>query len=899
MSERYNITETENKWRARWSEADCFATREDSDKEKYYVLEMFPYPSGRIHVGHVRNYTLGDVVARYRKAQGFNVMHPMGWDAFGLPAENAAIERGEHPNKWTHENIKVMKEQLKSMGLSIDWSREFATCDPDYYRHEQAMFLKFLEKGIAYRKESVVNWDPVDNTVLANEQVIDGCGWRTGAPVERRKLNQWFLKITDYADELLEEVGKLERWPEKVRIMQENWIGKSQGLQFKWSLIPPRHPDRAQRAEGSPSLTDGDPSTTELRSSAQDDSFIEVFTTRPDTLFGASFLALSPDHPMAAELATGKEGFEAFVKKCQSIGTSEEALAQAEKLGFDTGYTATHPLLGREVPVYIANFILMDYGTGAIFGVPAHDQRDWDFATKYNLPILPVISTEGRQPEAERSEQDDSGSDPSTSLGMTMQEAYTGPGSLINSQWLDGMDIESAKAEVIKRCEADGTGFGTVQFRLRDWGVSRQRYWGCPIPIIYCEDCGAVPVPEDQLPVTLPEDVSFDKPGNPLAHHPTWKNCACPKCGKDATRETDTFDTFFESSWYQFRYCDPKNETLPVAKDKAGYWLPAGGGVEQYIGGVEHAVLHLLYARFFTKAMRDCGFVDCSEPFTGLFTQGMVTHETYKDAEGKWLFPNEYEALSDKSAAKIGPPIKMSKSKKNVIDPQDIIDTYGADAVRLFILSDSPPERDLEWTEAGIEGAWKFVNKLHRLVSDVISGLPEANTPAPSEFTDAALALRKAAHKAAEGMSKDIENFHMNKAVARIRELSNDISGFKPADDSSMWALREALEILVKLFNPMMPHLAEELWSLLGHDIMLAESNWPEADPALLKEDSVTIGVQVNGKMRTTISLAPDASEEEAKEVALAQDNVKRFVEGKQVRKFIYVPGKIVNVVAG
>ncbi len=573
MSDRYSIKDTESKWRRTWEERKVFATSEDPEKSKYYVLEMFPYPSGRIHVGHVRNYTLGDVVARYKTAKGFNVIHPMGWDAFGLPAENAAIERGEHPGKWTRENIASMRTQLKSMGLSIDWSREVATCEPDYYRHEQAMFLKFLEKGIAYRKESMVNWDPVDNTVLANEQVIDGKGWRTGAPVERRKLNQWFLKITDYAEELLSCLDNLPRWPEKVRIMQSNWIGKSQGLQFKWQVV-----------------------------GSKDE--VEVFTTRPDTLFGASFIGLAPDHPLTLKLCEGKAGFADFIKQCQAGGTSEAAIEQAEKIGFDTGYKATHPLLEHEVPIYVANFILMDYGTGAIFGVPAHDERDFAFATKYKLQILPVIAGEG-----------------------DIELPYTGTGKTINSQWLDGLEIDAAKAAIIKKCEEIKNGNGVTQYRLRDWGVSRQRYWGCPIPIIHCEVCGVVPVPEKQLPVTLPEDVTFDKPGNPLAHHPTWKHVNCPKCGHKAQRETDTFDTFFESSWYQFRYCDPKNEKLPVAKDKAKYWMP----VEQYIGGVEHAVLHLLYARFFTKIMRDCGYIDCDEPFLGLFTQGMVTHETYQD----------------------------------------------------------------------------------------------------------------------------------------------------------------------------------------------------------------------------------------------------------------------------
>lgn len=857
-TERYNIRETEEKWRKTWADRACFAVTEDPAKPKYYVLEMFPYPSGRIHVGHVRNYTLGDVVARYRRAQGFNVIHPMGWDAFGLPAENAAIERGQHPAKWTYENIGVMREQLKSMGLSIDWSREVTTCAPDYYKHEQRMFLDFLKKGIAYRKESMVNWDPVDNTVLANEQVIDGKGWRTGAPVERRKLNQWFLKITDYAEELLSSLATLDRWPEKVRIMQENWIGKSQGLQFQWSVA----------------------GTSEA---------IDVFTTRPDTLFGASFLALAPDHPLTQKLAAGKPGFAEFIKECQAAGTSEAAIEQAEKIGFDTGHTATHPLLGRAVPIYIANFILMDYGTGAIFGVPAHDARDFEFATKYKLQILPVVM-------------------PPEGLPSPMTESYNGPGILANSEFLNGLDVDAAKKEVIKRCENLKNGQGVTQYRLRDWGISRQRYWGCPIPIIHCEACGAVPVPENQLPVTLPEDVTFDKPGNPLEHHPTWKHVSCPSCKKPARRETDTFDTFFESSWYQFRYCDPKNESLPVEKSKAQYWMP----VEQYIGGVEHAVLHLLYARFFTKIMRDCGYVDVSEPFSGLFTQGMVTHATFKDSAGKWLYPSEVEnkdgalvKTDDGTPVTTGRIEKMSKSKKNVVDPEDILNTYGADAARLFILSDSPPERDLEWTESGIEGAWRFVNKLHRMVTENLQNLSDFKDRWPPLFPSETgqihqgLMLRQQAHKTINAVAKDIEDFAMNKAVARVRELSNVISAFKAENKEDKWALREALEILVQLINPMMPHLAEELWALLGHKTLLVDTPWPKADPALLTEDSVTIGVQVNGKVRASITLAPNASEDEARTIALAQDNVQKAMDGKPVKKFIYVPGKIVNVVAG
>jgi len=857
MSERYNIKETEAKWQKSWHAANVFNVTEDTSKPKYYVLEMFPYPSGRIHVGHVRNYTLGDVVARYKNSKGFNVLHPMGWDAFGLPAENAAIERGEHPNKWTHENIKAMREQMKPMGLSIDWGREFATCDPEYYAHEQRMFLKFLEKNIAYRKESVVNWDPVDNTVLANEQVIDGCGWRTGAPVERKKLNQWFLKITDYAEELLSSLNTLDRWPEKVRLMQENWIGKSVGLQFKWDI-------------------------------AGSNKQIEVYTTRPDTLFGASFIALAPDHPMAKELAEGKTGFGEFIKQCQAQGTSEAAIEKAEKIGFDTGHKATHPLLGREVPVYIANFILMDYGTGAVFGVPAHDQRDHDFASKYNLPILPVVIPENAEDFS------------------VEKEAYTGDGILNNSEFLNGLSIEEAKKAVISKCEENKTGFGTTQYRLRDWGISRQRYWGCPIPIIYCDDCGAVPVPEDQLPITLPEDVSFDKAGNPLDNHPTWKNVNCPNCGKAAKRETDTFDTFFESSWYQFRYCDPKNEKLPVDKEKAAYWLPKDGGVDQYIGGVEHAVLHLLYARFFTKAMRDCGFVESNEPFNGLFTQGMVIHETFKDENSKWIFPTDAikndngEWVHKKTGKKVivGSPIKMSKSKKNVIDPEEILDTYGADAARLFILSDSPPERDLEWTESGIEGAWRFVNKVYSTFISIDFGCyPFDSNEEDFQFTDKAKDLRRLTHKTIKNVGEAIEAFAMNKAVAQLREFYNGITAFKHNDKGEEFAFLEAVEAFVVMINPIMPHLAEELWEHVNGKTVLTSQPWPKYKEGLLTSDTIKIGVQVNGKVRATITLPADANQDKAQEIALAEEKVQRAMDGKSLRKFIYVPGRIVNVV--
>lgn len=846
---RYNIKDSEAKWQQVWQDRKSFEVTEDPAKEKCYVLAMLPYPSGRIHVGHVRNYTLSDVVARYKKAKGFNVLNPMGWDALGLPAENAAMERGTHPKDWTYKNIAQMKEQLLSMGLAIDWSREIATCDPDYYRHEQKMFLDFYKKGLAYRKELVVNWDPVENTVLANEQVVDGCGWRSGAPVERRKLYQWFFKITAYADELLEGIQTLERWPDKVRLMQENWIGKSTGAQFRFDLTT---------ADGT----------------------VEVYTTRPDTLYGASFVALAADHPLAEKLAGEKNGFKEFVKACQAVGTSEEAIEKAEKIGFDTGHKVAHPFIeSKELPVYLANFILMDYGTGAIFGCPAHDQRDFDFATKYGLDILPVISA----PEDE-----------------TLP--YIGEGTLMNSDFMNGLPVEDAKAAAIQKLEALGRGSGVTNFRLRDWGVSRQRYWGCPVPFVHCESCGLVPVPEDQLPVELPYDINYDAPGNPLDRHPTWKNVACPQCGRDARRETDTCDTFFESSWYFLRYLDPKNKARGFADEKSNYWMP----VDQYIGGVEHAVLHLLYSRFFTRALKSCGYDVPDEPFAGLFTQGMVTHATYKDKDGHWVFPVEIEEkdgklvkTTDGSPVTIGRIEKMSKSKKNVVDPQDIIDCYGADAARFFILSDSPPDRDLEWSEAGIEGAWKYINKLYRVVIESKDRLGEKNLPMPASLSENAKELRTATHKTIDGVGKDIDAFHMNKAVARIREFSNALASFQTKENGDDWALREGYEALIRLMNPMIPHLAEELWAALGHETLLADESWPKADPALLKTDSITIAVQINGKVKSTITLPSDAGKDEAEKTALAEDAVQKALEGKTIRKIIVVPGRIVNVVAG
>lgn len=854
---RYNIQETETKWREKWEEAGAFTPSEDKSKKKYYVLEMFPYPSGRIHVGHVRNYSLGDVVARYRKVCGYNVMHPMGWDAFGLPAENAAIDNNRHPAEWTYANITGMRKQLKSMGLSLDWSCEIATCHPEYYKHEQAMFLDFYEKGLAYRKESVVNWDPIDNTVLANEQVIDGKGWRTGAPVERKKLNQWFLKITDYADELLNDLDTLERWPEKVRIMQKNWIGKSEGVTF----------------------------TLNIKDS---DLSFDVYTTRPDTIFGVSFAALSLDHPLTAKLVEGKEGFEAFKKACEAVGTSEAAIEQAEKIGFDTGYKIINPFdPDIEIPLYIGNYVLMEYGTGAVMGVPAHDQRDYEFAQKYNIDIPVVICPEGEDVES-----------------FSLQgAAYTDDGILINSQFLNGMNVADAKEKTMSKIEELGIGTRTTQYRLRDWGVSRQRYWGCPIPFVHCDECGVVPVPKEQLPVELPEDVSFDKPGNPLAHHPTWKQTTCPKCGNKAERETDTFDTFFESSWYFARYCDPRNSDAAFDADKANYWL----GVDQYIGGVEHAVLHLLYARFFTKAMRDCGYLNIDEPFTGLYTQGMVTHITYKDENDKWLFPTQvqeghnggYVITDTGTPVKAGRVEKMSKSKKNVVDPEDILSSYGADATRLFILSDSPPDRDLEWTENGVDGAWKYINRLHKIFIENIEFTKSAPEKCPDKLSEGASELRRKAHMTARDVAQDFENFHMNKAVARLRELSNMIEAHKLnlKDAGDLFALKESLSYLAQCMNPILPHLAEEVWALMGNETMLVFESWPIVDESLLKTDSVKIAIQVNGKVKTTIHLPRDAQEAEAKELALANDDIVRAIDGMNLRKFIYVPNRIINLV--
>ena len=847
-SDRYNFLEAEQRWRAAWAEARSFAAVTDPTRPKYYVLEMFPYPSGKLHVGHARNYTMGDVLSRFKRARGFNVLHPMGWDAFGLPAENAAIASKIHPATWTYDNIKTMRGQLQQIGLSYDWDREIATCHPGYYRHEQKMFLDFLKAGLAYRKESWVNWDPVDHTVLANEQVIDGRGWRTGALVEKRQLAQWNLKITDFAEELLEGIETLDRWPERVRVMQANWIGRSEGARLFFDLV-------------------GD---------GFDHEQLEVFTTRPDTLFGASFCAVSANHPIALRLAAEDPAIAEFNAECNRIGTSEAAIETAEKMGFRTRVSVKHPLIpDQTLPVYIANFVLMEYGTGAIFGCPAHDQRDLDFANKYQLPVHVVVRpADGPAP------------------AVTTEAFVTTDGVAVNSGFLDGLSVAQAKRAVIDHLERDGRGKGTIQYRLRDWGVSRQRYWGCPIPIIHCDKCGIVPVPESQLPVELPEDVSFDQPGNPLDRHPTWKYVDCPSCGGAARRETDTFDTFFESSWYFARFCSPRAETA-FEKQDVEYWLP----VDQYIGGIEHAILHLLYSRFFVRALKRCGYLDLEEPFAGLFTQGMVCHETYKDETGAWLYPEETVTAEDGSVAdRAGHPVtrgrieKMSKSKKNTVGLDEICGSYGADTARLFLMSDSPPERDLEWTESGIEGTWRYVNRLYRLVAENAARLAPLGTKPTG-----ASATRRMTHKTIAALTEDLDNFRYNRGVARLRELSNHLE--EVAATAEPAELRESLEAMVGLLAPMMPHLGEELWRLLGHNTMLVDRPWPEAEPALTRDDVVTVAVQVNGKLRATLDLARDLDQDSAQEAALASPAVQRALEGKPVRKVIVVPNRIINVV--
>lgn len=853
--DRYNFKTSEQKWQQRWDDAGCFTATEETTRPKYYVLEMFPYPSGRIHMGHVRCYTIGDVVARYKRAKGFNVLHPMGWDAFGLPAENAAFENKVHPAKWTRENISSMRDQLKSMGLSYDWQRELATCEPEYFQHEQKMFLEFLKAGLAYKRESWVNWDPIEQTVLANEQVIDGKGWRSGAPVERQRLSQWFLKITDYADDLLETLAELERWPEQVRLMQANWIGRSEGAQILFDLV-----GRSDK--------------------------LEVFTTRPDTLFGASFCAVAANHPLALEAAESDLELAAFIERCNRMGTSEAAIETAEKEGYCTSLKARHPFSEEwELPVYVANFVLMEYGTGAIFGCPAHDQRDLDFARKYELDVVPVVAPDSVDP----------------SEFAVGNEAFIGDGRLINSEFLDGLDVESGKRKAIEVLENKGAGESRITYRLRDWGVSRQRYWGCPVPVIHCAKCGTVPVPDAALPVTLPDDVNFEQSGNPLDHHPTWKHVDCPDCGGPAERETDTFDTFFESSWYFVQF-GAKDQNRRFTAEEAAYWMP----VDQYVGGIEHAILHLLYSRFFCRALSDCGYLDLKEPFAGLLTQGMVCHETYRDGEeGPWLFPDDVTPGPDGSYVNksSGKPVvsgrseKMSKSRKNVVDPASIIDSYGADTARLFMLSDSPAARDLEWTDSGIDGAWRYANRLWRMVVEAEHPIAPFGSEKPTSFDDESVELLRKANKTIDDVSGDFEAFRFNRAVARVRELTNALAALPGDAPDRAWCRRFGFEVAVAMIGPVMPHLAEELWSQLGHERLLADTPWPVADSAYLTVETVTIAVQVNGKLRGTIEVAPDIEKADAEAMALALENVQNATGGAAPRKVIVVPNKVINVV--
>ncbi|QRM53627.1 leucine--tRNA ligase [Sinorhizobium sp. BG8] len=873
-TERYNPRDAEPRWQAKWNDEDVFLTKNEDPRDKYYVLEMFPYPSGRIHMGHVRNYAMGDVVARYKRARGYNVLHPMGWDAFGMPAENAAMERGVHPASWTYQNIASMKSQLKAMGLSLDWSREFATCDVEYYQRQQHLFLDFLEKGLVYRKQSKVNWDPVDNTVLANEQVIDGRGWRSGALVEQRELTQWFFKITDFSQDLLESLNGLDQWPEKVRLMQKNWIGRSEGMLLRWEISE----DASLTAEKE----------------------VTVYTTRPDTLFGASFLAIAADHPLARDAAAKNAAIEAFCEETRRAGTSLAALETAEKKGIDTGIRVRHPLdADWELPVYIANFVLMDYGTGAIFGCPSGDQRDLDFARKYDLPVTPVVMPEG--------------TDQSTfSIG---DEAYVGDGVMINSRFLDGLSTSAAFDAVAEKLGSTllgnkPQGERTVNFRLRDWGISRQRYWGCPIPVIHCEDCGVVPVPKADLPVKLPDDVTFDKPGNPLDRHPTWRNVACPHCAKPARRETDTMDTFVDSSWYFARFTAPW-EDQPTDPAAANSWLP----VDQYIGGIEHAILHLLYSRFFTRAMQVAGHVDLKEPFKGLFTQGMVVHETYSRGSGakrEWVTPAEIriEELDGKRRAvhletgeeiAIGSIEKMSKSKKNVVDPDDIIASYGADTARFFVLSDSPPDRDVIWSEAGVEGAHRFVQRVWRLLSEAAPSL--RGVEAQTGGSDEALQVSQLAHKTLKAVQVDYDKLAFNKAVARIYEFVNGLAAplAKAASGSATpelnGALRDAAEILIATIAPIMPHLAEECWREIGGSGLVATASWPRYSEALVAENEMTLPVQINGKKRGDLTIARDADQTAVENAVLALEAVQAVLGGQRPKKIIVVPQRIVNVV--
>ncbi|MGY9049744.1 leucyl-tRNA synthetase [Puniceibacterium antarcticum] len=849
---RYDPAAIEPKWQKAWDEALTFKAVRSDDKPKYYVLEMFPYPSGRIHIGHVRNYTMGDVIARYKLATGHAVLHPMGWDAFGLPAENAAMASGGHPKDWTYQNIADMRAQMKPLGLSIDWSREFATCDPEYYGQQQALFLDMLEQGLVYRKNAVVNWDPVDMTVLANEQVENGRGWRSGAVVERRELTQWFFKISDMADDLLEALDGLDNWPAKVKLMQANWIGKSRGLQFAFSTIDA--PDGFDR--------------------------IDVYTTRPDTLMGASFVGVSPDHPLAKQLEKDNAELAEFNAECRRMGTSEEEMEKAEKKGFDTGLRVRHPFdTSWELPVYVANFILMDYGTGAIFGCPAHDQRDLEFARKYELPVSSVYVPAMGEDAFILPEEGGPAYVPPKPETVRYINGYAGEEAQTGTEAIDA---------AVAFCESNGVGQGVTKFRLRDWGLSRQRFWGAPIPVIHCDTCGVVPEKKENLPVRLPDDVSFDKPGNPLGWHPTWRNCVCPSCGGDALRETDTMDTFVDSSWYFARFTAPHSDT-PTDATEAAYWM----NVDQYIGGIEHAILHLLYARFFARAMNVTGHLPdaAREPFNALFTQGMVTHAIYqtRDADGRpvYHFPEEVTdgKLADGREVEVIPSAKMSKSKRNVVDPVEIISQFGADTARWFVLSDSPPERDVEWTAAGAEATAKHLARVYRISQDV--------SESDAAATDGDAVLMREMHKTIHDVTQGVESFGFNASIAKLYAFTNTLA----KSDAGADAKRQAARTLAQLMSPMTPHLAEEIWQLLGGEGLIANAPWPVADETMMVEDTVTLPIQVNGKRRGEVTVPKDMDKGEIEKLALSHHNVIKALEGAAPKKVIVVPGRIVNVV--
>ncbi len=856
MVEKYNSRVIEKKWQSKWSESNSFVAKKDLSKEKFYILEMFPYPSGKIHMGHVRNYTLGDVIARYKRGRGFNVLHPMGWDAFGMPAENAAMQNNIHPAEWTYSNIETMKSQLKLMGLSIDWSREFATCDRDYYHHQQKLFKKLYKNNLVYKKKSYVNWDPVDNTVLANEQVIDGKGWRSGAEVEQKELSQWFFKIKDYADQLLNDLDHLNHWPDKVKLMQKNWIGRSEGCYLRFDILDETHKKIDQQ--------------------------LEIFTTRPDTIFGASFCAISPMHPLAKKISKTDKAIQNFINEQSSSAVNEESVARTEKEGIKTGLSVQHPFIkDKFLPIYIANFILMDYGTGAIYGVPAHDQRDFEFAKKYDLEIIQVIRNKNEKEN------------------IDLVEAYTEDGEVMNSDFLNGLSVEEAKKNVITKLEDLKIGNKQVNYRLRDWGISRQRYWGCPIPIIYREDGEVIPVPDDELPVTLPDDIDFDSPGNPLEKHPTWKHTACHETGMKAVRETDTLDTFVDSSWYFMKYCSENIQNHSFDDEDLNYWMP----VDQYVGGVEHAILHLLYSRFFSKALSDSGVGSFNEPFKGLFTQGMVCHETYKTKTGEWIFPsdtyeknNQFFSLETNEPLIKGPSESMSKSKKNVVDPEAIINTYGADTARWFMLSDSPPGRDINWSDSGIKGAWKFINKVWSLINENKEIFKTSINDNESE-TKNYLNLKKITHKNLRNITKSIESFQMNVAVAKIYEMTNFLTTFEAKNNLEKSALKESIEILIRVLEPMTPHLAEECWSIIGHNSILSGQKWPEFDKNYIIDELASIVIQVNGKKRAVIEIENDAEQDEVLRQLKTIKNTQIPDDLSNIRKIIFVKNKILNIV--